>query len=96
MFRGGSANNTVLIDSVRIEDNMAQYGGGLYLAFSETSGNNVTIVDTVVTENRALVVKGTYIVDDKSDPSTSNLNKGGGGWRCLYTSHACDYKNISS
>ena len=76
VFRGGSANNTVLIDSVRIEDNMAQYGGGLYLAFSETSGNNVTIVDTVVTENRALVVKGMYLIDSRDSPETPN--KGGG------------------
>ena len=77
VFRGGSANTTVLIDSVRIEGNMAQYGGGLYLAFSETSGNNVTIVDTVVTDNRALVVKG-IIISDGYGPSKSNLSKGGG------------------
>ena len=77
VFRGGSANNTVLIDSVRIEDNMAQYGGGLYMAFSDTSGNNVTIVDTVVTENRALVVKGKNIISDK-EPGPSTYVKGGG------------------
>ena len=93
VFRGGSANNTVLIDSVRIEDNMAQYGGGLYLAFSDTSGNNVTIVDTVVTENRALVVKGKYITGDKKIHAA--LSKGGGAFIHFVTTQTTYPHNIT-
>ena len=91
VFRGGSANNTVLIDSVRIEDNMAQYGGGLYLAFSETSGNNVTIVDTVMTQNRALVVKGTHINTNNGDISETSYNGGGVFIHFLNTKINCPF-----
>ena len=56
MFRGGVANSTVQLIRVNLVNNTARYGGGLSLAFyDDTSSNNVTIVDSEVTGNVALL-----------------------------------------
>ena len=33
VFRGGATNNTVQLNGVHLENNMAQFLGGLFLAF---------------------------------------------------------------
>ena len=55
VFRGGAANNTVRMEIVQLENNMAQFGGGLFLAFHDsTNNNNVAIVNTKVAKNKAM------------------------------------------
>ena len=59
MFRGGTANNTVQLTGVKLENNTAQFGGGLFLAFFDgTSGNIVTIDGIEVTNNTAMFEVG--------------------------------------
>ena len=60
VFRGGAANNTVQIKRVQFENNMAQFGGGMFLAFYDsTSNNNVTIVNSDMVTNTALTAMNT-------------------------------------
>ena len=68
VFRGTATNNTVQLNNVRLEGNMAQFGAGLFLAlYGNTSNNNTVSIDDVkVMENRALETShGTLL------PSTS-------------------------
>ena len=66
VFRGGAANNTVQMERVHLENNMAQFGGGLFLAFHDrTNSNNVTIVNSKVAKNKAMTM-------------TDRLTSGGG------------------
>ena len=66
VFRGGAANNTVRMERVHLENNMAQFGGGLFLAFHDrTNSNNVTIVNSKVAKNKAMTM-------------TDRLTSGGG------------------
>ena len=67
VFRGTATNNTVQLNNVRLEGNMAQFGAGLFLAlYGNTSNNTVSIDDVKVMENKALETShGTLL------PSTS-------------------------
>ena len=61
VFRGGAVNNTVQLDRVHLGSNVAQFGGGLYLAFYDnTSDNTVSIVESEVTGNEAWQPTYTY------------------------------------
>ena len=40
VFREGTVNNTVQLAGVRLENNIAQFGGGLYLAFFDSASGN--------------------------------------------------------
>ena len=57
VLRGEATNNTVqLVNSVRLNNNKAQFGGGLYLGFyGNASGNTVTVDNVEVTENEVLI-----------------------------------------
>ena len=57
VLRGEATNNTVqLVNSVRLNNNKAQFGGGLYLGFHDNaSGNTVTVDNVEVTENEVLI-----------------------------------------
>ena len=57
MLRGEATNNTVqLLNSVRLNSNKAQFGGGLFIAFyGNASGNTVTVDNAEVTENEVLI-----------------------------------------
>ena len=59
VLRGEATNNTVqLLNSVRLNNNKAQFGGGLYLGFYDNaSGNTVTVDNAEVTENEVLIEK---------------------------------------
>ena len=58
-FIGGTANNTVQLTGVKLENNTAQFGGGLFLAFFDsTNGNIVTINDIEVSNNTAMLEVG--------------------------------------
>ena len=67
VFRGTATNNTVQLNNVQLEGNMAQFGAGLFLAlYGNTSNNTVSIDDVKVMENKALETShGTLL------PSTS-------------------------
>ena len=67
VFRGTATNNTVQLNNVRLESNVAQFGAGLFLAlYGNTSNNTVSIDDVKVMENKALETShGTLL------PSTS-------------------------
>ena len=55
IFRGTATNNTVKLNNVRLEDNKAQFGAGLFLAlYSNANKNTVSIDDAKVIENKAL------------------------------------------
>ena len=62
VLRGEATNNTVqLVNSVRLNNNKAQFGGGLYLAFCDnTSGNTVTVDNAEVTENEVSTERTYY------------------------------------
>ena len=62
VLRGEATNNTVqLVNNVRLNNNKAQFGGGLYLGFYDNaSGNTVTVDNAEVTENEALVETASY------------------------------------
>ena len=63
VFRGGAANNTVRMERVQLENNMAQFGGGLFLAFHDsTNSNNVTIVNSKVAENKAMTTTDGFTI----------------------------------
>ena len=57
VFRGEATNNTVqLVNNVRLNNNKAQFGGGLYLGFHDNaSGNTVTVDNAEVTENEVII-----------------------------------------
>ena len=57
VLRGEATNNTVqLVNNVRLNNNRAQFGGGLYLGFyNNASGNTVTVDNVEVTENEVLI-----------------------------------------
>ena len=57
VFRGEATNNTVqLVNNVRLNNNKAQFGGGLYLGFHDNaSGNTVTVDNVEVTENEVII-----------------------------------------
>ena len=57
VFRGEATNNTVqLVNSVRLNNNKALFGGGLYLGFHDNaSGNTVTVDNVEVTENEVII-----------------------------------------
>ena len=57
VLRGEATNNTVqLVNSVRLNNNKALFGGGLYLGFHDNaSGNTVTVDNVEVTENEVLI-----------------------------------------
>ena len=57
VLRGEATNNTVqLVNNVRLNNNKAQFGGGLFVGFYDNaSGNTVTVDNAEVTENEALV-----------------------------------------
>ena len=57
VLRGEATNNTVqLLNSVRLNNNKAQFGGGLYLGFHDNaSGNTVTVDNAEGTENEVLI-----------------------------------------
>ena len=59
VLRGEATNNTVqLVNSVRLNNNKAQFGGGLFLGFyGNASGNTVTVDNAEVTENEVLIEK---------------------------------------
>ena len=59
VLRGEATNNTVqLVNSVRLNNNKAQFGGGLFLGFYDNaSGNTVTVDNAEVTENEVLIEK---------------------------------------
>ena len=59
VLRGEATNNTVqLVNSVRLNSNKAQFGGGLFLGFYDNaSGNTVTVDNAEVTENEVLIEK---------------------------------------
>ena len=47
IFKGRSSENSVIIDSCTLDDNSAQWGGGLYTSFADQSiDNSVTVVDS--------------------------------------------------
>ena len=62
VLRGEATNNTVqLVNSVRLNSNKAQFGGGLFVGFHDNaSGNTVTVDNAEVTENEALVDTVSY------------------------------------
>ena len=62
VLRGEATNNTVqLVNSVRLNNNKAQFGGGLFLGFYDNaSGNTVTVDNAEVTENVAMVDTVSY------------------------------------
>ena len=62
VLRGEATNNTVqLVNSVRLNSNKAQFGGGLFVGFYDNaSGNTVTVDNAEVTENEALVETASY------------------------------------
>ena len=63
VFRGGAANNTVRMEKVHLENNMAQFGGGLFLAFHDsTNSNNVIIVNTKAAENKAMTTTDGFTI----------------------------------
>ena len=56
MFRGEATNNIVQLNSVRLNSNKAQFGGGLFIAFYDNaSGNTVTVDNAEVTENEVSI-----------------------------------------
>ena len=57
VLRGEATNNTVqLVNNVRLNNNKAQIGGGLYLGFHDNaSGNTVNVDNAEVTENEVLI-----------------------------------------
>ena len=57
VLRGEATNNTVqLVNSVRLNNNKAQFGGGLFLGFYDNaSGNTFTVDNAEVTENEVLI-----------------------------------------
>ena len=57
LLRGEATNNTVqLLNSVRLNSNKAQFGGGLSIAFYDNaSGNTVTVDNAEVTENEVVI-----------------------------------------
>ena len=59
VLRGEATNNTVqLVNSVRLNNNKAQFGGGLFLGFYDNaSGNTFTVDNAEVTENEVLIEK---------------------------------------
>ena len=59
VLRGEATNNTVqLVNSVCLNNNKAQFGGGLFLGFYDNaSGNTVTVDNAEVTENEVLIEK---------------------------------------
>ena len=59
VLRGEATNNTVqLVNSVRLNNNKAQFGGGLFLGFYDNaSGNTVTVDNAEVAENEVLIEK---------------------------------------
>ena len=59
VLRGETTNNTVqLVSSVRLNNNKAQFGGGLFLGFYDNaSGNTVTVDNAEVAENEVLIEK---------------------------------------
>ena len=59
VLRGEATNNTVqLVNSVRLNNNKAQFGGGLFVGFYDNaSGNTVTVDNAEVTENEVLIEK---------------------------------------
>ena len=61
VFRGGAANNTMIIESVQLENNTAQFGGGIFLVFhNATKGNNVSIANTRVARNKAMTMTDAF------------------------------------
>ena len=62
VLRGEATNNTVqLVNNVRLNNNKAQFGGGLFVGFYDNaSGNTVTVDNAEVTENEALVDTVSY------------------------------------
>ena len=61
VLRGEATNNTVqLVNNVRLNNNKARFGGGLYLAFCDNaSGNTVTVDNAEVTENEVVLTERT-------------------------------------
>ena len=59
VLRGEATYNTVqLVNSVRLNNNKAQFGGGLFLGFYDNaSGNTVTVDNAEVTQNEVLIEK---------------------------------------
>ena len=57
VLRVEATNNTVqLVNNVRLNNNKAQFGGGLYLGFHDNaSGNTVTVDNVEVTENEVII-----------------------------------------
>ena len=57
VLRGEATNNTVqLVNNVRLNNNKAQFGGGLYLGFHDNaSGNTVTVDNVEVTETEVII-----------------------------------------
>ena len=67
VFRGKTTNNTVLFKSVCLESNIAQFGGGMFLAFYDnTHKNNIIIINSEFIANTALT------------PMDSSTTSGGG------------------
>ena len=62
VLRGEATNNYVqLVNNVRLNNNKAQFGGGLFVGFYDNaSGNTVTVDNAEVTENEALVEIASY------------------------------------
>ena len=59
VLRGEATNNTVqLVNNVRLNNNKAQFGGGLFLGFYDNaSGNTVTVDNAEVTENEPVLIE---------------------------------------
>ena len=56
VLRGEAANNIVQINSVHLNSNKGQFGGGLFIAFYDNVSNNTVTVDYAkVTENEVLL-----------------------------------------
>ena len=56
VLRGEATNNIVQINSVHLNSNKAQFGGGLFIAFYDNVSNNTVTVDYAkVTENEVLL-----------------------------------------
>ena len=66
VFRGGTVNNTVQLENVTLERNIAQFGGSIFLGFYESASSNIININNgQVTQNKALLESRDFLSSAK-------------------------------